>query len=269
MLKIQSDHDQQNGSQPTHFQQQREGDVTTEEEHTLRFDLAVNDPWYVPAIMRELAGGFDALAHLPPSVAVLGSSRAKPGDAAYLAAVETARLLARAGFGIITGGGPGIMEAANKGAQEGGNTSIGCTIELPVEEKPNPYLDISLGFRSFFVRKTMFIRYAEAFIGFPGGFGTMDELFEVLVLLQTGKIRHVPVILYDSRYWAGLVSWVHDIMLLSDRIQPRDIGLLLLSDDPQEICNMVLAASHLHSCQEHIRVTPAIHAINQLEQVLR
>jgi SLOG cluster4 family len=130
MLKIQSDHDQQNESQPIHFQQQREGAVT-EEEHTLHFDLAVDDPWYVPGIMRELSGGFDALAHLPPSVAVLGSSRAKPGDATYLAAVETARLLARAGFGIITGGGPGIMEAANKGTQEGGNTSIGCTLNCP------------------------------------------------------------------------------------------------------------------------------------------
>jgi uncharacterized protein (TIGR00730 family) len=245
--------------------QQREGAVT-EEEHTLHVDLAVNDPWHVPGIMRELVGGFDALAHLPPSVAVLGSSRAKPGDAAYLAAVETARLLAQAGFGIITGGGPGIMEAANKGAQEGGNTSIGCTIELPVEERPNPYLDISLGFRSFFVRKTMFIRYAEAFIVFPGGFGTMDELFEVLVLLQMGKIRHVPVILYDSRYWAGLVSWVRDMMLLSDKIQPRDAGLLLLSDDPQEICNIVLAASQPRSCQEH---THATLAMNHLEQALR
>src|SRR5947209_9468751 len=162
MLKIHSDHHRQNGQQPTHCPQQREGSVT-EDEHVLHFDFAVTDPWHVPEIMREFAEGFDALAHLPPSVAILGSSRAKPRDAAYLAAVETARLLAQAGFGIITGGGPGIMEAANKGAQEGGNTSIGCTIELPLEERPNPYLDISLGFRYFFVRKTMFIRYSEAF----------------------------------------------------------------------------------------------------------
>ena len=262
MLKIHSDHHRQNGQQPTHYPQQREGSVT-EDEHVLHFDFAVTDPWHVPGIMREFAEGFDALAHLPPSVAILGSSRAKPGDAAYLAAVETARLLAQAGFGIITGGGPGIMEAANKGAQEGGNTSIGCTIELPLEERPNPYLDISLGFRYFFVRKTMFIRYAEAFIVFPGGFGTMDELFEALVLLQTGKVRHFPVILYDSRYWAGLVTWVREMMLVSDKIQPEDAGLLLLSDDPQEMCNIVLAAYQPHSCQEYK------HTMNHREQVLR
>ena len=254
MLKINDDQHWQNG--------QREGAVR-EDEHALHFDFTVSDPWHVPWITRELVEGFDALAHLPPSVAILGSSRAKPGDEAYLAAVETARLLARAGFGIITGGGPGIMEAANKGAQEGGNTSIGCTIELPLEERPNPYLDISLPFRYFFVRKTMFIRYAQAFVVFPGGFGTMDELFEALVLLQTRKVHHFPVILYDSRYWAGLVTWVRETMLLSDKIQPEDAGLLLLSDDPQEICNLVLAAYQPRSCQEHI------HAMNHREQVLR
>jgi SLOG cluster4 family/Permease for cytosine/purines, uracil, thiamine, allantoin len=151
MPKMNGGQHQQNEQRSTHDQQQREGAVT-EDEHALHFDFTVTDPWHVPWITRELVEGFDALAHLPPSVAILGSSRAKPGDAAYLAAVETARLLAQAGFGIITGGGPGIMEAANKGAQEGGNTSIGCTIELPLEERPNPYLDISLGFRYFFVR---------------------------------------------------------------------------------------------------------------------
>src|SRR5712691_2922263 len=235
MLKIDSNH-RQNRQQP---------------ERSLHFDFAVTDPWHVPWIMSELVEGFDKLAHLPPSVAILGSSRAKPGDAAYFAAVETARLLAQAGFGIITGGGPGIMEAANKGAQEGGNTSIGCTIELPLEERPNPYLDIELGFHYFFVRKTMFIRYAQAFIVFPGGFGTMDELFEALVLIQTGKLRHFPVILYGSRYWAGLVTWIREMMLLTDKIQPQDAGLLLLSDDPQEMCNIVLAAYQPHACQEH------------------
>lgn len=262
MLKIHDDNHRQNGQPPTHYPQQREGAVI-EEEHKLHFDLTVTDPWHVPWITRELAQGFDALAHLPPSIAILGSSRAKPGDAAYLAAVETARLLSQAGFGIITGGGPGIMEAANKGAQEGGSTSIGCTIELPLEESPNPYLDITLGFRYFFVRKTMFIRYAEAFIVFPGGYGTMDELFEALVLIQTSKVRHVPVILYDSRYWAGLVTWVRETMLLSDKIQPQDADLLLLCDDPQEMCNIVLTTYQLHSGQEHS------HAMNHLEQVLR
>ncbi len=225
-------------------------------------DFTVTDPWHVSWIMRELVEGFDTLDHLPPSVVILGSSRAKPGDAAYLAAVETARLLAQAGFGIITGGGPGIMEAANKGAQAGGNTSVGCNIELPLEERPNPYLDISLGFRYFFVRKTMFIKYAEAFVVFPGGFGTMDELFEALVLIQTRKLRHFPIILYDSRYWAGLISWIRETMLTSDKIQPQDAGLLLLSDDPQEMCSIVIAAHRQRYSQEHT-------AINHREQVLR
>jgi uncharacterized protein (TIGR00730 family) len=217
----------------------------------LHFEVAVSNPWHLPWITSELAVGFDALAHLPPSVAILGSSRAKPADAAHLAAVQTARLLAQAGFGIITGGGPGIMEAANKGAQEGGNTSVGCTIELPLEERPNPYLDISLGFRYFFVRKTMFIRYAKAFIVFPGGFGTMDELFEALVLLQTRKIRHFPVILYDSSYWTGLISWIRETMLASDKIEPEDTQLLLLSNDPQEMCRLVLETYQMSSRQEH------------------
>src|SRR6266567_5070189 len=147
------------------------------------------------SILSEFMEGFDALAAIPPSVAIFGSARAKSGDSAYIAAVETACLLARAGFGIITGGGPGIMEAANKGAQKGGNLSIGCNIELPFEQGPNPYLDISLDFRYFFVRKTMFIKYSNAFIIFPGGFGTMDELFEALTLIQTKKVSHFPVIL--------------------------------------------------------------------------
>ncbi len=213
-------------------------------------DCTVTDPWHVSWIMRELVEGFDKLAHLPPSVVILGSSRARPRDAAYLAAVEAARLLARAGFGVITGGGPGIMEAANKGAQAGGNTSVGCNIELPLEERPNSYLDISLGFRYFFVRKTMFIKYAEAFVIFPGGFGTMDELFEALVLIQTRKVHHVPIILYDSRYWEGFITWMRDTMLTSDKIQPENAELLLLSDDPQEVCSIVLAAYQARYRQE-------------------
>ena len=226
-------------------------------------DLTITDPWHVPHIVNELVEGFDKLAHVPPSVAILGSSRARPEDASYLAAVETARLLAQAGFGIITGGGPGIMEAANKGAQEGGNTSIGCNIELPMEERPNPYLDISLGFRYFFVRKTMFIRYARAFIVFPGGFGTMDELFEVLVLIQTGKVLHCPVILYDSEYWADLIGWIRKTMVATNKIQPQDADLLLLSDDPQEICNIVTVAHQANYCQEDIR------SMNHLASLLR
>ncbi len=219
-------------------------------ERTMQFDFTNTDPWRVFRIMSEFVEGFDTLSHIPPAVAVFGSARVKPEDPAYAAAVETARLLAKAGFGIITGGGPGIMEAANKGAQEGGNISIGCNIELPFEQKPNPYLDISLDFRYFFVRKTMFVKYAEAFVIFPGGFGTMDELFEALTLIQTRKVNHFPVILYDSRYWGGLIAWIRDCMLASEKIIPEDAGLLRLSDDPQEICKIVIEAYQEDYIQE-------------------
>jgi uncharacterized protein (TIGR00730 family) len=221
-------------------------DQVKEEEHALdralHFDFTLTDPWRVFRIMSEFVEGFDVLSHIPPSVAIFGSARTKPEEPTYQAAVETARLLAKAGFGIITGGGPGIMEAGNKGAQEGDNCSIGCNIELPFEQGPNRYLDISLDFRYFFVRKTMFVKYAEAFIIFPGGFGTMDELFEALTLIQTKKVSHFPVILYDSKYWKGLIDWIRDTMLTTEKIDPEDAGLLLLSDDPQEICKIVIDA---------------------------
>jgi uncharacterized protein (TIGR00730 family) len=220
-------------------------------ERAMHFDFTLTDPWRVFRIMSEFVEGFDVLSHIPPAVAMFGSARVKPEDPAYTAAVETARLLAKAGFGIITGGGPGIMEAANKGAQEGENASIGCNIELPFEQRPNSYLDISLDFRYFFVRKTMFIKYAEAFIIFPGGFGTMDELFEALTLIQTRKVSHFPVILYDSRFWGGLITWIREQMLATEKISPEDCGLLILSDDPQEICKIVTEA-YKESCrQEH------------------
>jgi uncharacterized protein (TIGR00730 family) len=232
-----------------------------EEEHALEramhFDFTVTDPWRVFRIMSEFVEGFDVLSHIPPAIAIFGSARAKPEDPAYVAAVETARLLAKAGFGIITGGGPGIMEAANKGAQEGGNISIGCNIELPFEQKPNPYLDISLDFRYFFVRKTMFVKYSEAFVIFPGGFGTMDELFEALTLIQTKKVNHFPIILYDSNYWGGLITWIRDYMLASEKIFPEDAGLLRLSDDPQEICKIVIEAYQEDYYQE--RANPGDH----------
>src|SRR5215469_15015648 len=227
-----------------------------EEEHAferaMHFDFTLTDPWRVFRIMSEFVDGFDGLAHIPPAVAIFGSARAKPEDPTYIAAVETARLLAKAGFAIITGGGPGVMEAGNKGAQEGGNCSIGCNIELPFEQGPNPYLDISLDFRYFFVRKTMFIKYAEAFVIFPGGFGTMDELFEALTLIQTKKVSHFPVILYDSKYWKGLIEWINDTMLATGKIHPDDTRLLLLSDDPHEICQIVINAYEESYRQERV-----------------
>ncbi len=238
-----------------------------EEEHAidraLNFDFTLTDPWRVFRIMSEFVDGFDMLSHIPPSVAIFGSARVKPDDPAYAAAVETARLLAKAGFGIITGGGPGIMEAANKGAQEGGNLSIGCNIELPYEQSSNAYLDVSLDFRYFFVRKTMFIKYAEAFIIFPGGFGTMDELFEALTLIQTKKVSHFPVILYDSKFWSGLITWIRDCMLDSGKVSPEDMALLRISDDPREICRIVIEAyqeSYSQECEN-----PAVHR----EQLIR
>jgi uncharacterized protein (TIGR00730 family) len=211
-------------------------------ERALHFDFTITDPWRVLRIMSEFVNGFDALAHIPPCVTIFGSARTLPDDPAYAGAIETARLLAKAGFGIITGGGPGIMEAANKGAQEGGNLSIGCNIELPFEQAPNQYLDISLDFRYFFVRKTMFVKYSNAFIIFPGGFGTMDELFEALTLIQTKKVSNFPVILYGSKYWEGLLKWIRETMLDEEKVSVDDVALLRISDDPQEICDIVCDA---------------------------
>src|SRR2546423_2085312 len=226
-------------------------------ERALHFDFTITDPWRVMRIMSEFVYGFDALAHIPPCVTIFGSARTHADDPVYTSAVVTARLLAKEGFGIISGGGPGIMEAANKGAQEGGNLSIVCNIELPFEQAYNQYHDISLDFRYFFVRKTMFVKYSNAFIIFPGGFGTMDELFEALTLIQTKKVSHFPVILYDSKYWKGLIDWIRDTMLTTEKIHPEDAGLLLLSDDPQEICKIVIDAYEEGYRQE--RENPARH----------
>jgi uncharacterized protein (TIGR00730 family) len=212
------------------------------QERAFHLDYTLTDPWRVFRIMSEFVEGFDALAHLPPSVAIFGSARLRPDTPAYDAAVETARLLARAGFGIITGGGPGIMEAANKGAQEGETCSVGCNIELPFEQKSNQYLDISLDFKYFFVRKTMFIKYSSAFIIFPGGFGTLDELFEALTLIQTKKVSHFPLILYDSKFWSGMLDWIRDTLLALGTINEDDFKLLYVSDDPKEICRIVTEA---------------------------
>jgi uncharacterized protein (TIGR00730 family) len=175
-------------------------------------------------------------------VSIFGSARTHPDDPQYAAAQETARLLAERGFSIITGAGPGIMEAANKGAREGRGYSVGCNIELPFEQGANPYVDTLVNFRYFMVRKTMFIKYSVAFIIFPGGFGTLDELFEALTLIQTGKIYQFPVILFGRHYWAGLLRWLQTRVLLERKISPGDMDLLLLTDDPAEAVAAVLAA---------------------------
>ncbi|HSV86992.1 MAG TPA: TIGR00730 family Rossman fold protein [Levilinea sp.] len=200
------------------------------------------DPWRVLRIQGEFVEGFDTLAELGPAVSIFGSARTAVDAPMYQAAVETARLLAEAGLAIITGGGPGIMEAGNKGAQQGGGISVGLNIELPFEEQSNPYVDISIDFHYFFVRKMMFVKYAQAFVIFPGGFGTMDELFESLTLIQTGKIRNFPVILFGSAYWEGLRAWLKDQMEAGGMISPGDIDRMVVTDSPEEVRDFILAA---------------------------
>jgi hypothetical protein len=201
------------------------------------------DPWRVLRITAELIEGFDKLADVTRGVSVFGSARTIPSDPHYSAAVETGRLLAEAGFEVITGGGPGIMEAANKGARLAGGRSIGCNIELPFEQGANPYIDRLIEFRYFAVRKTMFVKYSSAFIIFPGGFGTFDELFEALTLIQTGKISNFPVILFGRAYWAGLLRWIEARVAGEGKISRSDLDLLVLTDDPREVVQAVLTAA--------------------------
>jgi len=202
-------------------------------------DFTHTDPWRVFRIMGEFVEGFDTLAGLGPAVSIFGSARILPDDPVYAAAEETARLLAQQGFAVITGGGPGIMEAANKGATEAGGISVGCNIELPFEQGMNAYVGTAVNFRYFFVRKTMFVKYAEGFIIFPGGYGTMDELFEALTLIQTGKVRNFPVVLFDSDYWAGLIDWLRQTMLKEGKIAPGDLDLMIVTDSPEEAVDVI------------------------------
>jgi uncharacterized protein (TIGR00730 family) len=205
-------------------------------------DFTRTDPWRVLRIMGEFIEGFDNLASVTKGVTIFGSARTHPGDPQYKAAEETARLLAEAGYAIITGAGPGIMEAANKGARIAGGRSIGCNIELPFEQGANPYVDTLINFRYFFVRKTMFIKYSSAFVIFPGGFGTLDEAFEALTLIQTGKIYQFPVVMFGRHYWAGLIRWLQSRVLGEGKISPGDLDLILLTDDPREACSAIVEA---------------------------
>ena len=225
----------------------RDVSAVTEDEKLLqqpgpRIDFTRTDPWRVMRIMGEFIEGFDTLASVDKAVTIFGSARIGPDDPHYEMAQETGRLLAEAGFAIITGAGPGIMEAANKGARLGGGRSIGCNIELPFEQGANPYVDTLVNFRYFFVRKTMFIKYSVAFIIFPGGFGTLDELFEALTLIQTGKIYRFPVILFGRYYWAGLLRWLQARVLSEGKISEGDLDLMLVTDDPAEAAQAVITA---------------------------
>ncbi|MFW5941262.1 MAG: TIGR00730 family Rossman fold protein [bacterium] len=201
------------------------------------------DTWRVLRIMGEFVAGFETMAELGPAVSIFGSARAKPDNPQYEAAVEVARLLGEAGYAIITGGGPGIMEAGNRGAQKAGAMSIGLNIELPFEQGSNRFVEVPIDFHYFFVRKTVFVKYAQAFVIFPGGFGTMDELFESLTLIQTAKIQNFPVVLFDSDYWAGLLQWLRETMLHQGKISEGDLDLLVVTDSPAEVRDVIVSAS--------------------------
>jgi uncharacterized protein (TIGR00730 family) len=205
-------------------------------------DFTRSDTWRVLRIQGEFIEGFDKLASVGKAVTVFGSARTRPDDPQYLAAVEVGKLLAEGGFATITGSGPGIMEAANKGAKLAGGRSVGCNIELPFEQGANPYVDTVVNFRYFFVRKTMFIKYSVGFVIFPGGFGTLDELFEAITLIQTGKISQFPVILFGTHYWAGLLRWLQSRVLGEQNISDGDLDLMLVTDDPKEVVKIVAKA---------------------------
>lgn len=201
----------------------------------------VKDLWRLFRIMAEFTEGFEELASVGPAVSIFGSARSGPGDKYYNLAVQTAQEIVKAGFAVITGGGGGIMEAANKGAAQAKGKSIGLNIELPMEQEPNEYQNISLSFRYFFCRKVMFLKYAHGFIVFPGGFGTMDEFFESLVLIQTLKQATFPVILMGSDYWGGLTKWIEDQMLGQyNFISPEDLNVYTLVDDPKEAARIIV-----------------------------
>jgi hypothetical protein len=224
--------------------QKRPGEATEDERllqrHPHRLPDTPSDAWRVFRIMGEFVEGFDTLGGIGPAVSIFGSARTLPDHPEYAAAQETARRLAAAGFTIITGGGPGVMEASNRGATEAGGESVGCNIELPFEQGMNRYVEIAVNFRYFFVRKMMFVKYAEAFVIFPGGFGTMDELFESLTLIQTGKVRNFPVVLFGCEYWQGLLDWLRGSMLEGEKILAEDLSLLTVTDSPEYAARIIV-----------------------------
>ncbi|PRZ41031.1 hypothetical protein CLV47_11264 [Antricoccus suffuscus] len=198
------------------------------------------DPWRVLRIQSEFVEGFGLLSEVPTAVSVFGSARTKPDDPTYKATERLGAALAKAGYAVITGGGPGAMEAANKGAQQAGGLSIGLGIELPFEQQLNDWVDLGINFRYFFVRKTMFVKYAQAFVIMPGGFGTLDELFEAVTLVQTGKITRFPIVLYGTEYWGGLVDWIRSTLMAEGKISPGDDELLHLTDDIDEAVQLIV-----------------------------
>ncbi len=209
-------------------------------------DFTTQDPWRILRIQGEMVEGFDALSKIGPAATIFGSARFGADNPYYQATIDIAQHLSAAGMTVISGGGPGIMEAANQGAFQIHGTSVGCSIQLPHEQAPNPYQTIALKFRYFFIRKLMFIKYSVAFIIMPGGFGTMDELFEALTLVQTDKIDHFPIVLYGSSYWRGLLAWMEEQMIPAGSIGPEDLKLLQILDDPGEVAGIVIENSRRH-----------------------
>jgi uncharacterized protein (TIGR00730 family) len=204
----------------------------------------------IALIAQEFREGFEAVDRIPqPAVTIFGSARVREGNPVYVEARAAGRRFAGLGWAVVTGGGPGVMEAANRGAKEGGGLSVGFNIELPHEQAPNPYLDISLTFRHFYARKTMFVKAAEGFVVFPGGFGTVDELFEALTLIQTGKVFHFPVVLYDIDYWGELMGWIKGELLADGMISPDDLDLLFVTDDLDEVVDRVRAGFERRSSE--------------------
>ena len=211
------------------------------------------DPWRVLRIQAEFVEGFGALAELGPAISVFGSARTRPEDPAYAVAEEVGRKLAEAGFAVITGGGPGVMEAANKGASEAGGVSVGLGIELPFESGLNPWVDVGINFRYFFARKTMFVKYAQGFVVLPGGLGTFDELFEALTLVQTQKVTSFPLALLGVDYWQGMISWLRDTVLADGKISESDLDMMILTDDVDEAVRLMIKA------REHEVPSPSPH----------
>jgi len=206
-------------------------------------EMKVQESWRIFRIMAEFVEGFEVLSQIPPAVSIFGSTRTRRSDEDYQKAEQTARKLAREGYAIVTGGGPGIMEAANKGAMEEGGVSVGINIDLPEEQKPNQYITTYLAFRYFFVRKMMFVKYAVAFVIFPGGFGTLDEFFEPIQLIQTHKIKPFPVILVGKDYWKGLREWIEGVLLAQGKISPPDISLFHIVEEPDEVVRLIKESS--------------------------
>jgi uncharacterized protein (TIGR00730 family) len=207
-------------------------------------DWVHTDPWRVLRIQSEFVEGFGLLAELPRAVSVFGSARTRPDDPFYATGVEIGAALAGAGYAVITGGGPGAMEAANRGASEAGGLSVGLGIELPFEQELNEWVDVGIAFRYFFVRKTMFVKYAQAFVILPGGFGTLDELFESLTLVQTRKVTRFPVVLFGTAYWSGLIEWIRATMIPAGTINEADLDLFTVTDDVEEVLAVIEAAEN-------------------------